>query len=456
MPALCSFLSIMKRRQPLNFDFSTYLFMRCFFSLIITLTFMNALLGQSKFDPLLKNILYANKNVHLQEVLNNPAKHRLQIIYTQINRNGKNKPSFTNYYYNYNPELYFNPASMVKMPLAFLALEKLNALKQKGINKHTTVLFDSSQAWQDPLHNDTTKIDGKPTIAHLIKRAFLISENDPYNRLYQFVGQGEANRKLHKKGYPDVRITRQFLGLTPEQNRHTNAVRFLDANSKLLYHQPPAHNTDSFDFSRTVKLGKAHMNREGKIVDEPFDFTAHNNLSLESMQQMLQSVLFPESVHKKQRFNLTEDDYRFLYQYLSQYPSETPDPKYDEKTFYDSYVKFFFRDGTRQMPAGVRVFNKVGWSYGFLTDVSYVVDFQNGVEFMLAATLYVNEDEILNDGKYEYEKVGHPFLYQLGQTIYRHEVKRERKHKPDLSAFKMDYERRDPGDTRPPLKEVDN
>jgi hypothetical protein len=166
--------------------------------------------------------------------------------------------------------------------------------------------------------------------------------------------------------------------------------------------------------------------------------------------------LFPQSVAKKQRFQLTDDDYRFLYQYLSQYPSETPDPKYDAETFYDSYVKFFFRDSTHRMPPQVRVFNKVGWSYGFLTDVSYIVDFDNKVEYMLAATLYVNEDEVLNDGKYEYNGMGHPFLYQLGQTIYQHELKRQRKYKPDLSAFRLSYEKRDPADKRSALKEVDN
>lgn len=422
----------------------------------ILLLCMTSLFAQPKTDQVLRDILTANSHTQLQTVLQNPAKYRLQIIYTQINRNKKNKPTFRNYYFNYDPALYFNPASMVKMPLAFLALEKLNSLKENGVDKYTTVHFDSSQAWQHPLHTDASKRDGLPTIAHLIKRAFLISENDPYNRLYQFVGQGETNHLLHRKGYADARITRQFLGLTADQNRHTNAVRFLGESGNVLYHQPPAYNSDSFDFSRTIKLGKAHMNREGKIVAEPFDFTAHNNLSLESMQQMLQSVLFPVSVKKKQRFNLAEDDYRFLYRYLSQYPSETPDPKYDEKIFYDSYVKFFFRDSTRQMPPGVRVFNKVGWSYGFLTDVSYVADFQNGVEFMLAATLYVNEDDILNDGKYEYEQVGHPFLNQLGQTIYQYELQRNRKHKPDLSHFNIAYERRDPADKRPPLRDVDN
>ncbi len=59
------------------------------------------------------------------------------------------------------------------------------------------------------------------------------------------------------------------------------------------------------------------------------------------MQQVLQSVLFPDAVPANRRFNLSKDDYRFVNQYLSQYPSETPDPKYDTSLFYDSYVKFF-------------------------------------------------------------------------------------------------------------------
>lgn len=414
------------------------------------------LYAQPKTDALLKEIFSSNSNALFTEVVSHPDTYRLQIIYTQINRDKKNSPTFTNYYFHYDPALYFNPASMVKMPLAFLSLEKLNGLKQKGIDKYTTVLFDSSELWQHPLYSDTSALSGLPSVAHFIKRAFLISENDPYNSMYQFVGQGDVNRILHNKGYADVRITRQFLGLTPEQNRRTPAVRFVDKAGKTIYYQPPAVNTDSFDFSQSIKLGKGYLNRNDSLVNEPFDFTKHNNLSLFTMQQLLLSVLFPQSVPAKQRFNLSKEDYSFLYQYLSQYPSETPDPKYDTAHFYDSYVKFFFRDSTHRMPTNVRVFNKVGWSYGFLTDVSYVADFENGVEFMLAATLYVNKDEILNDNKYEYNSTGYPFLYQLGQTIYKYELSRKRKHRPDLSAFKMKYERRDPADTRPALVEVDN
>lgn len=401
-------------------------------------------------------MLSADTDPLFREIISHPEKYRLQIIYTEINRDKDNVPRFTHHYFHYDPDLYFNPASMVKLPLALLSLEKLNRINRKGVDKYTTIVFDSSRPWQHPLTRDTTARNQKPTMAHFIKRALLISENDPYNRMYQFLGQGPINQSLHEKGYPDARITRQFLGLSAEQNRYTNPVRFLNDAGETLYAQHEAYNSIPFHFPRTIKLGKAHMNSRDSIVQEPFDFTEHNNLSLATLQQLLQSALFPTSVPQQQRFQLSSTDYHFLYQYLSQFPSETPDPKYDTSVFYDSYVKFFFRDNSRQLPEGVRVFNKVGWSYGFLTDVSYVADFKNKVEFMLAATMYVNANETLNDNTYEYKTMGWPFLYRLGQVIYQHELKRKRKVAPDLSRFQINYEQRDPADTRPSLRDVDN
>jgi hypothetical protein len=352
--------------------------------------------------------------------------------------------------------VYFNPASMVKLPLAVLALEKLYPLKKKGIDKYTTVVFDSVQPWHRPLYKDTTAADGRPTIAHFIKRAFLVSENDPFNRLYQWMGGAQTNRRLHHLGYKDVRITRQFMGQTELQNRATPRVRFLGPGDQTLYAQPALVNADSFDFSRPVLLGKAHMDARDSLVKAPFDFTKHNNISLGSLQRILQSVLFPSSLPARQRFALGPDDYSFLQRWLSQFPSETDDPKYDTSKFYDSYVKFFFRDSSRRLPPGLRVFNKVGWSYGFLTDVSYVADFANAIEFMLAATIYVNDDGILNDGKYEYDTVGHPFLYELGQTIWKYEQTRARGYRPDLSQLQIDYGRRSAHNRGKVLEKVDN
>jgi hypothetical protein len=415
-----------------------------------------SLFAQPTTDSLLRQILEGNKNSVFQQVLKDPQTYRLQIIYTQINRDKHNKPTFKNYYYNYDPDLYFNPASTVKLPLALLSLEKLNKMHIKGVNKYTSVQFDSSYEKQVALYRDSTSQNQLPSIAQFIRKAFLISDNDAYNRMYQFVGQQDINRLLHDKGYKDVRITRQFMGFTPEQNRHTNPLRFIKEDGSLVYLQPAAYNADSFYFPPPIKIGKAHYNRNDSLVNEPIDFTGANYLSLKDLQQLLQSVLFPSSVAISQRFQFKKDDYDFLYRYLSQFPPETNYPKYDTSKYYDSYVKFFFRNDTHKLPDYVRVFNKVGWAYGFLTDASYVADFKNNVEFMLSAAVYVNSDGILNDDKYDYDTIGYPFLYKLGQTIYTYELRRSQSYKPNLSKFKILYEKRDVNDKRPAIMEADN
>jgi len=429
--------------------------MRLIFLFILLATNIG-LFAQPKTDSVLKQILEGNNDPIFQQVLQDPQTYRLQIIYTQIDRDKRNRPTFKNYYYNYDPNLYFNPASTVKLPLAFLALEKLNKMKIRGVNKYTPVLFDSSYEKQVKLYKDTSAQNRLPSIAHFIRKAFLISDNDAYNRMYQFLGQQGINRGLHDKGFKDLRITRQFMSFTAEQNRHTNQLRFVKEDGSLVYLQPAAYNPDSFYFPPPIKIGKGYLNRNDSLVNEPIDSTYANYLSLEVLQQMLHAVLFPSSVPKSQRFDLAKDDYNFLYRWLSQFPSEASYPFYDTTKFYNSYVKFFFRNKEKNLPEGVRVFNKVGWAYGFLTDVSYVADFKNKVEYMLTTTVYVNSDGILNDNKYDYDSIGYPFLYQLGQTVYHWELQRDRKHKPDLSKFKIEYESRDVNDKRAMIKEVDN
>ncbi|MFN6381142.1 MAG: serine hydrolase [Bacteroidota bacterium] len=420
--------------------------------------------SQRADSPVLTSILEKASAGPAQQVLKDPDTYRLQIIYTQIDRNKKGEPSFTHHTFRVDPNKYFNPASMVKMPLAFLALEKLHQLSNPrknepgvpALNRDTRIAFDSSYPRQVIMLKDGSAPGEIPTIGHLVKRAFLISENDPYNRFYQFMGQGPTNQILQTKGYSSVRITRQFMGFTDEQNRHTNAVRFYNPNGQEIYSQEPGYNRDSFSFPAPILIGNAHINRQEQLVQGPFDFTRHNSISLADMQKMLQAVVFPNSLPKQNRFDISEQDRLFLLQYLSQYPSETNYPKYDTSVFYDSYVKFFFQDSTHRMPPGVRVFNKVGWAYGFLTDVSYVVDTINRVDYFLSATLYVNSDGVVNDSKYDEGTVGFPFLRELGRLVYNYELTRNRSFRPPLNIQGIRYEKRDPADNRPTIKEADN
>ncbi|RZK11141.1 MAG: hypothetical protein EOO43_19580, partial [Flavobacterium sp.] len=78
-------------------------------------------------------------------------------------------------------------------------------------------------------------------------------------------------------------------------------------------------------------------------------------------------------------------------------------------------------------------------SYGFIIDNSYFVDFKNKVEYFLTAVVHSNEDDIYNDGKYEYETICFPFLKNLGRAIYNFELERHRNYPPDLSKFRFKY-----------------
>jgi hypothetical protein len=409
-----------------------------FFSLSI---YSSMLFAQSGSKNFLEKLLWEKGTPQLKNILQQPDTFRYQLIYTKIDRDRNNYPHFTHYFFRVDRNEYFNPASTVKMPLAFLALEKMRGLEQYGINKFTPLFIDSAYSKQTTVSEDSTAANGLASIAQYIKKIFLVSDNDAYNRLYEFIGQQTINERLWQMGYKDMRITRRFVAMNEEENRHTNPIRFVE-NGKLMYNQPPVYNPVPFDFSRKILIGRAHYNQKEELIQSPMDFTSHNNAPLQDLQLILQSVLFPESVPAEKRFHLSPDDYGFLYQYMSEYPSESRNPKYDTVEFFDSYTKFFmFKAGRTPIPSSIRVFNKPGWSYGFLTDVAYIVDFKNKVEFMLSGVIYVNSDGILNDDKYEYDQVGYPFFKEVGNIIYDYELKRKRKHVPDLIKFHMSYDR---------------
>ncbi len=395
---------------------------------------------QSKTDPFLEDLIRRNASPFLTSILDQPDTFQYQIIYTQITRDSRNRPHFQNYYINVDRNRYFNPASTVKLPTALVALEKLNAMNRPGVDKYTSMLIDSSFEKQSAVYTDTSSADSLPSVAQYIRKIFLVSDNDAYNRLYEFDGQQTINEKLWSKGFKDVRITRRFVAMNEEQNRHTNTIRFVK-DGKLNYGQPPALISVTFNFNKKIFIGHAHYNLDDSLIQAPMDFTTHNNLPIEDLQKMLQSVLFPASVPKKQRFGLNRDDYKFLYQYMSELPGESSHPKYDTAEFFDSYSKFFFfKAGRGKIPGYIRSFNKPGWSYGFLTDAAYIVDFKNNIEFMVSGVIYVNKDGILNDDKYEYEETGYPFFKEVGTIIYNYELKRPRKYVPDLREFKLSYQ----------------
>jgi hypothetical protein len=383
----------------------------------------------SFLDTLLKS--------HLQEftpIYNDPSKYHLQIIYTRIDRDAQNRPHFHDYAYRTDTSAYFYPASTVKLPAVALALEKLNDLH---IDKDTPMLTDSLTGISPAAGTDSSAKNGLPSVAQYIKKILLVSDNDAFNRLYEFIGQESFNKSLWAKGYTNTQIRHRVGvgGITPEQNRHTNAVRF-EKDGQTIFQQPTAYNSLTFS-PRQDKMGKAYYNDQQTLINTPMDASAKNRIPLTDLHQMLKSIIFPEAVTKSQRFRLNDVDYQFLYHCMSMQPEESVYPSYDSTAFYHNYVKFLLFGGEKQQHQSndIRIFNKPGWAYGFLTDVAYIVDFSNQVEFMLSATIYVNEDGILSDEHYQFDTTGKPFMKKLGEIIYQYELQRKKQHLPILNSF---------------------
>ena len=395
-----------------------------------------ALSSIAQSDIRLLEKLMQQKPEQFGKILANPNDYRLQILYTQINRDKNNVPHFKEYSYRLNPKEYFYPASTVKMPLAFLALEKINNLKVKGLTKSTLMVYDSVSDRQEQIYNNPYSINGVQNIEQAVKEIFLVSDNDAANRLFEFVTPHTIHEQLANKGYKDVYIRNRIeLGRTAKENRSTQAINFYNEQGKIIYHQPAAFNKDSLPYYNAF-IGDAYLNNQDSLIKGPLNFSDKNRIYLSDLTHILKSVLFFEQTPPSQRFNLTTEDRKFLLHYMHTLPTESKYPTYDSAHFWPNYCKFLYTGSEKgPFPSNIKIFNKVGDAYGFLLDIAYVMDPEKKIEFMLSAVIYCNSDGILNDSKYDYDSVGYPFYKNLGQLIYNYELQRKKAFLPNFAPF---------------------
>lgn len=382
---------------------------------------INPVFGQSfSFESIL------NQKPILKKVKDNAKKYRLQIIYTQIKRDNERKPNFKNFTYLLDSTNYFYCASLVKLPCAILALEKTKNLR---VYSNTIMFTDSANTCQHSVKKDTTSENGYPSIAQYIKRMALVSDNYAYGRVYEFLGVDYIHNRLAELGYQNIRIINRFDGgCKGTENTTTNPVVFYQANFKPLVSLPQQVASKNYTHPLgTVKVGRAYYNSNNKKINQPKDFSEMNYISLENIHSMLQRLIFNNDLPVEKRYDLIESDRLFLMDQLTMLPRESSHPTYNRKEYYDSYKKYFLFGDNKQpiVDPAIKITNIVGQSYGFMVDCAYIQNKEKNVEFMLSAVIYANEDEIINDGKYEYQTIALPFLAELGRQIYNYELNKK-------------------------------
>jgi len=372
-------------------------------------------------NELLDSLLRSNKN--LKNVWKRTDTHRLQIIYTRVLHDSAGNVKLKNYTYNLSENLYFYPASLVKLPVSIFALEKLNALASERVTINSKMAIDSNYSCQSAVVTDALSDNLTPTLSNYISKALIISDNESYNRLYEFVGPEYCQKRLFEMEYEKARIITRFSACDSIENRHTNGFNFYNEQEKIIYRQPPSFSNFSIKPPLiNMKVGSAYF-KHGKMISSPKDFSNSNFFPLQNMHNFLIGLVYP-SIYKNP-FLINNKNREFLLQCLSKNPSECSINKIKNDTaFYDNYTNYLFygSENIIDKSDNLKIYNIVGQAYGFLSDVAYFKDTVTGIDFFLSTVIYTNSSDVLGNNGYEYDTIGLPFLKDLGRIIYSYEL----------------------------------
>ena len=334
--------------------------------------------------------------------------YRIQIL-CQYRRRGKR---WQKHGWQLQPERWFSTGSVAKLPMALLACERIAAM---GLDLGAQIGFT-----QPPIGGEWPEQEPAfEPLARSLTRIFTISENPPFNRLYDFLGVDAIHDRLAALGYPAARLISR-MSAPVRDNSRTRAGQVRDGNGRVRAEFPErVGRTRRFPFGE-ARTGSGFLRDDGVLEPGPHDFSAANFIALADSQQMLKALVDPASVPAHQRWALPETMRAELLRIMAMLPRDSKDPVYPETEYSDGYARFFMLGDRRERrPEGLHLVGKVGDAYGFATDVEYITADGSNVECLLSANVYVNADGIFNDDRYEYETLGYPFLATLGRAVWR-------------------------------------
>lgn len=363
------------------------------------------LLRQAQSQPLLARILAA------------PARFELQVRWTRVLQTGQGW-TLRSQHAGVDAGRWFAAASQVKLPMAIMALEQLAEL-DLPLQTHIESLPP------DGCVAVPARADVPPQAESLqrgLRRLLLVSDNEAFNRIYQWLGPPLPQQRFRAMGFANAHITRPLMVCDDASRARLGSwtLRSSAAAPALLQGEARAALDRPLFAGAPVLRGRAWM-ENGVRMAGPHDFSDSNYLPLALLERELMSVVRPELLDASQRSSMREADRLWMRQLLGATPALSDDPLYPAADYPPYYAKFLLVGDGRAWPQGVRIYNKVGQSYGYLSDVAYIEDTRNRFGFFLSAVVFVDLDGTLNDGAYAYQELGLPFLAELGALILHKE-----------------------------------
>lgn len=357
------------------------------------------------------------KDSLVDHVLNNPQTYHFQWMLTEVKKVDSNYVLGQTYDFS-EPAWYFYPASIVKLPLAILTLEKL---KKTGFSTHAQLRFNRDQECGNMSYVDAS-IDPSLTIGDMLKKLIIVSNNTYYNSFFHYLTPKLLNEELNRRGFGQTKIYKDFTGCEMPLNLFSNSLNvseqvagntFVQRSSVLELKDFANHYT----YDRNKLIGSKHEYR-GKIVDGPFDFNYNLEYPIRDIHVTSLRLFFPDYFPKEVQWDIRERDRNLLLESMKSYPKDLGDKEFlNEKDYPNNLYKYIALGTPDSLYSSVITYSKIGISYGFVSETAYVIDQRTDKRYVLTANIYVNSNNTVNDGKYEYEEVARPFLSRFGQLL---------------------------------------
>ncbi len=351
-------------------------------------------------------------------VLRNRDKYRLQFIVTDIKRDQDGQEEFTTY--DFTTGEYFYPASMVKLPTAVAMFEILDSLQ---LSRESYVKMNRDFNCGGSSFVDLTLKRNIP-ISLAIEDMLSISDNAYYSLFFNVVTPKLLNFKLSERQLKNTNIYGGFTGCPRGKWLETHSFSIFSPEGRLQISYPKSA-LDSSEFMyrlpyTTQKLVGKYQIENGRKVEKPYDFNSFLDYPLGDIHKTVFRLVFPQEVAAKERFQVSFDSRKYLLKCMGNFPREMKNSSYHNKDQYpDNYYKYTIIGNKPELASSgrYRIFSKIGIAYGFVTESAYVVDFENQKDFLVSVSIYVNDDDVVNDNVYEYSKIARPFIANFTRLI---------------------------------------
>ena len=356
-----------------------------------------------------------------------PETYRLQILISEVTTNAAGLPALNRWGYRVGAE-YFYPASAIKLGAAVTALQTIEQLQAQA---------HSSDLLQVPLTiaplfagdaaqtNDPSNLDGgRITVGHELRKMALISDNQAFNRMFDLVGHENLNRNLRALGLDSVVINHRLSdSRAVGGGRASAAVTFYPPGGEPVVVPARSSNLTLTNQARDLKVGRGYW-QDGRLINEPMDFTSGNGISLMDLQSLLIKLARPDINLGTPPLILSAEHRAWLLRAMTEYPRESTNPVYSASEFPDDYCKCLLPGIRRVFPSQtpgerIEITAKIGEAYGFTIENSYVRNPKNGRAVFVTAVIYTNARGLLNSDQYEYDTVAEPFYANLGELAAR-------------------------------------